>query len=270
MLRQLREDAGLTAEQVGIHLTCHASKVGRIENGRSGVRMLDLNVMLDLYGLKDQEARDRLVELAKESKKRGWWRVYDDVMKPGLAEYISLESAASQISTFQPMLIPGLLQTEDYVRAIMQGGRKLPSDEIERRVRLRLERQEWFDATGAHMWAVIGEAALRNQVGGPPVMREQVKRLLAAADGPEVTLQVLPFDVGAHPAIGSAFVILSFQERTEGDVILVEAMTSSIYLETEEQLDQYKFAFNHLRAAALAPRQTQEFLQRTLTDYSAR
>ncbi len=270
-LRRLREEAELTAEQVGVHLSCHASKIGRIENGRSGVRPLDLKAMFDLYGVANQKARDQLADLAKEGKKRGWWHVYSDVLAPTTAEYISLEAAASQVRSYEPILIPGLLQTEDYVRGLMRGGRVgSPTEDIEKRVRLRMERQARFTTEAPqHLWVVIGEAALRNRVGGTAVMREQLQRLVLACDQPNVTLQVLPFEVGAHPGVEGAFVVLSFPEQDQQDVILMEAMTSMLYLETEQQVSRYKFAFNHIRAAALAPQQSQEFLQGVLRDNSA-
>ena len=269
-LRRLREEAGFTAEQVGVHLSCHASKIGRIENGRSGVRPLDLKAMFDLYRIKEPKVREQLAGLAREGKKRGWWHVYSDVLVPTTAEYISLEASASHIRSYQPLLIPGLLQTENYVRGLMRGGRvDSSSEEIEKRVQLRMERQVRFTTEGPpHLWVVVGEAALRNQVGGVSVMREQVQRLLTASDQSNVTLQVLPFEVGAHPGIEGAFLVLSFPEQDEQDVILIEAMTSTLYLETEQQVSRYKFAFNHLRAAALAPQQTQDFLQRVIHDYS--
>lgn len=269
-LRRLREGARLTAEQVGEELSCHASKIGRIENGRSGVRLLDLKAMLDLYGVTDRTTRDQLIGLAKEGKKRGWWHVYNDVLSPTTAEYLSLEAAAGQIKSYEPILVPGLLQTEGYVRGLMAGGRVDASgDEIDKRVQLRMERQARFMAEEPQdLWVVIGEGALRSRVGGAEVMREQLQRLIRASDQPHVTLQVMPFEVGAHPGIEGAFSVLSFPERDQQDVILVEAMTSTLYLETEQQVSRYKFAFNHIRAAALAPQQSLAFLQRVLSDYS--
>ncbi|WP_327066324.1 helix-turn-helix domain-containing protein [Kitasatospora sp. NBC_01302] len=269
-LRRLREEAGLTAEQVGAELSCHASKIGRIENGRSGVRALDLREMFSLYRVTDQKTRDQLTGLAKESRKRGWWHVYNDVLSPTTAEFLSLEASASHIRSYEPLLVPGLLQTEDYVRGLMTGGRVgSPPDEIEKRVRLRMERQARFVAEDPQqLWAVIGEGALRKKIGGTEVMRGQLQRLLSACDQPNVTLQVLPFEVGAHPGVEGAFTALSFPEQDEQDVILIEAMTSTLYLETEQQVSRYKFAFNHIRAAALAPQQSQEVLERMLHDYS--
>ncbi|MET9750890.1 helix-turn-helix transcriptional regulator [Streptomyces syringium] len=268
-LRRLREQAGLTAEQVGEHLTCHASKVGRIENGRSGVRILDLRTMLDLYEVGDSRVREALTALAKEGKKRGWWQQYSDVLSTAAAEYVSLEAAASHIKDFQPILVPGLLQTEDYVQALMDGGRPDDTpDQISMRVRLRMERQSILSGEAPPLlWAVVGEAALRNQVGGPATMRHQIKALLEVSDKPNVTLQILPFTAGAHPGVDGAFTVLSMPEQDEQEVILVEAMTSSLYLETEQQVSRYKFAFNHIRAAAASPSQSRDLLRRALDDY---
>ncbi|WXH39569.1 DUF5753 domain-containing protein [Streptomyces netropsis] len=183
--------------------------------------------------------------------------------------YVSLEAAASHIKDFQPILVPGLLQTEDYVQALMDGGR--PDDTPEQifmRVRLRMERQSILSGEAPPLlWAVVGEAALRNQVGGPATMRHQIKALLEVSDKPNVTLQILSFTAGAHPGVDGAFTVLSMPEQDEQEVILVEAMTSSLYLETEQQVSRYKFAFNHIRAAAASPSQSRDLLRRALYDY---
>jgi transcriptional regulator with XRE-family HTH domain len=268
-LRTLREQAKLTAEQAGEHLSCHASKIGRIENGRSGVRSLDLRELLNLYGVTDAKRREALAAL-KEGRKRGWWHEYSDVLTAEAAEYVSLEASASDIKDFEPILIPGLLQTEDYVQALMAGGRpdSSPAD-IEMRVRLRKERQSVL--AGDHpvrLWAVIGEAALHNQVGSPAIMRAQIGHLLEVTTQPNVTVQALPFTVGAHPGVNGAFAVLAFPEPDEQDVILVDAMTSSLYLESERQVSRYKFAFNRIRAAAMSPSRTRELLHSALRRYS--
>lgn len=269
-LRRLRERAGLTAEQVGKHLDCHASKVGRIENGRSGLRLPDLRGMLDLYGVDDEDTRRSLSDLAREGKKRGWWRMYEDVLTPSAAEFVSLEAAADSIRSFEPLLVPGLLQTEDYARTVIRSGRPdLDADDAEPRVRLRMERQATLRGPRPpHLWAVVGEAALRNQVGGASVMSEQIQHLLTVSERPDVTVQVMPFTVGAHPGIGGPFVVLGFPGQDEPEVILVEATASSHLLESEEQVSHYRSVFDHIHAAALGPEQSQEMLRRTLRDYT--
>jgi transcriptional regulator with XRE-family HTH domain len=252
-LRRLRETAGLTCEQVAEHLECSASKISRVETGRVSVSPRDVRDMLDLYGV-PAEQRESLVQLARDSRQKGWWHAYSDTMLPQFATYLGLESAASEIRIYEVNLIPGLLQTEDYARAVIRAGMmNSPSEDVERSVALRMARQPAVTRDDPpKVWAVMDEAALRRRVGGAGLMRMQLEHLLAQAQLPNVAVQVIPFAGGAHPAMGRPFVILVFPDRVDTDVVYLEDLTSALYVEDVAEVDRYNVFFNHLRATALS------------------
>jgi len=252
-LRRLRETARLTCEEVADHLECSASKISRVETGRVSVSPRDVRDMLELYGV-PVEQRERLVQLARDSRQKGWWHAFSDTMQPQFATYVGLESAASEIRIYEVSLIPELLQTEDYARVVIRSGMmSSPSEDIERQVQLRMARQPAITrADPPKVWAVLDEAALRRQVGGPGLMRLQLEHLLAQAALPNVAVQVIPFGGGAHPAMGRPFIILVFPERVDTDVVYLEDLTSALYLEEVAEVDRYNVFFNHLRATALS------------------
>jgi transcriptional regulator with XRE-family HTH domain len=252
-LRRLREAARLTCEEVAEHLECSASKISRVETGRVSVSPRDVRDMLELYGV-PAEQRESLVQLARDSRQKGWWHAYSDTMQPQMATYIGLESAASEIRIYEVSLIPGLLQTEDYARAVIRAGMvNSPAEDIERRVALLMARQPAVVRDDPpKIWAVLDEAALRRRVGGAGVMRLQLEHLLAQAALPNVAVQVIPFGGGAHPAMGRPFIILVFPERVDTDVVYLEDLTSALYLEDVAEVDRYNVFFNHLRATALS------------------
>ena len=252
-LRRLRETAGLTCEQVAEHLECSASKISRVETGRVSVSPRDVRDMLDLYDVPGEQ-RERLVQLARDSRQKGWWHAFSDTMLPQFATYLGLESAASEIRIYEVNLIPGLLQTEDYARAVIRAGMmNSPSEDVERSVALRMARQPAVTRDDPpKVWAVMDEAALRRRVGGASLMRMQLEHLLTQAQLPNVAVQVIPFAGGAHPAMGRPFVILVFPDRVDTDVVYLEDLTSSLYLEDVAEVDRYNVFFNHLRATALS------------------
>ena len=252
-LRRLREAARLTCEEVAEHLECSASKISRVETGRVSVSPRDVRDMLELYGV-PADQRESLVQLARDSRQKGWWHAYSDTMQPQMATYIGLESAASEIRIYEVSLIPGLLQTEDYARAIIRAGMvNSPAEDIERRVSLLMARQPAVVRDDPpKVWAVLDEAALRRRVGGSGLMRLQLEHLLAQAALPNVAVQVIPFAGGAHPAMGRPFIILVFPERVDTDVVYLEDLTSALYLEDVAEVDRYNVFFNHLRATALS------------------
>jgi transcriptional regulator with XRE-family HTH domain len=252
-LRRLREAARLTCEEVAEHLECSASKISRVETGRVSVSPRDVRDMLELYGVA-AEQRESLVQLARDSRQKGWWHAYSDTMQPQMATYIGLESAASEIRIYEVSLIPGLLQTEDYARAVIRAGMvNSPAEDIERRVSLLMARQPAVVRDDPpKVWAVLDEAALRRRVGGSGLMRLQLEHLLAQAALPNVAVQVIPFAGGAHPAMGRPFIILVFPERVDTDVVYLEDLTSALYLEDVAEVDRYNVFFNHLRATALS------------------
>ncbi len=174
-------------------------------------------------------------------------------MQPHFGTYLGLESAASEIRIYEVNLIPGLLQTEDYARAVITAGMvNSPRDDIERRVALRMERQRLTNSSPPKVWAVLDEAALRRQVGGPEVMRVQLEYLRELSGLRNVSLQVIPFGGGAHPAMGRPFVILAFGEEADPDVVYLEDLTSALWVENVDEVDRYNVLFNHLQATALS------------------
>ncbi len=244
-LRRLREAARLTCEEVADHLECSASKISRVETGRVSVSPRDVRDMLELYGV-PAEQRESLVQLARDSRQKGWWHAFSDTMQPQMATYVGLESAASEIRIYEVSLIPGLLQTED-------GMMNSPREDVERRVALMMARQPAVTRDDPpKIWAVLDEAALRRRVGGAGLMRLQLEHLLAQAALPNVAVQVVPFAGGAHPAMGRPFIILVFPERVDTDVVYLEDLTSALYVEDVAEVDRYNVFFNHLRATALS------------------
>jgi transcriptional regulator with XRE-family HTH domain len=252
-LRRLREAARLTCEEVAEHLECSASKISRVETGRVSVSPRDVRDMLELYNVPAAQ-REGLVQLARDSRQKGWWHAFSDTMQPQFATYVGLESAASEIRIYEVSLIPGLLQTEDYARAVIRSGMmSSPGDDVERAVALRMARQPAMTRDDPpKVWAVVDEAALRRRVGGSGLMRLQLEHLLAQAALPNVAVQVIPFTGGAHPAMGRPFIILVFPERVDTDVVYLEDLTSALYVEDVAEVDRYNVFFNHLRATALS------------------
>jgi len=252
-LRRLREAARLTCEEVAEHLECSTSKVSRIETGRVSVSPRDVRDMLDLYGVSAQQGAS-LVQLARDSRQKGWWHAYSDTIQPQFATYIGLESAASEIRIYEVTLIPGLLQTEEYARTVIAAGTVGGDHEgTERNVALMMARQPLLTGDDPpRLWAVLDEAALRRTVGGAGLMRLQLDHLLDLARLPNVAIQVIPFGAGAHPAMGRPFVILAFPERADPDVVYLEDLTSALYVEDVDEVDRYNMFFNHLRATALS------------------
>jgi transcriptional regulator with XRE-family HTH domain len=260
-LRNLREGAGLTIEGVAQHLECSGSKLSRLETGKGLPRLRDVRDLLDLYKVTDPEQRELLLTMVRESKNRGWWTDYEDVLPAAFETYVGLEESATSIRTFQHH-VHGLLQTEDYARAMLRAALVAEGlDSIDRLVRLRIERQRQLTKEDpVELWAVIDEAALHRKVGGPKVMQGQMQHLMNVSEYPNVTLQVLPFDKGAHPGVIGAFSLIEFPDVTDNDVVYVDSPAGNIYLEKAVDLRRYTLVFDHLRAAALAPDESVELI----------
>ncbi|WP_329255441.1 helix-turn-helix domain-containing protein [Actinoallomurus sp. NBC_01490] len=261
-LRRLREASGLMIEDVAKHLECSMSRVSRIETGKSVARIRDVRDMLDLYKVGDAAQREQLLTLAKDAQQRGWWTEYESVLSAGLDTYVGLEASAASLRTFQTHLVPGLLQTEEYARALIKVGRPTESpDNIDRMISLRQRRQAMLaDAGTLELWAVLDEAVLRRPIGGVTVMRAQLARLLEADELPSVTIQVLPFARGAHPGLGGAFTIIGFPDPTDLDVVYVDSPAGNIFLEKDRDVRRHTTWFDHLRAAALPPDESTDFI----------
>lgn len=253
-LRRLREAAHLTIDEVGEKLECSASKISRIETGHVGVTPRDVRDMLELYAI-DDDQREALVQLAREARKKGWWHAYNEVFT---GSFVGLESDASSLHTHQALLVPGLMQTEDYTRSVIRSIRPdNTEEEVERRVSARVTRQKLLtDVQPPEYWAVLDEAVLHRVVGGTAIMRAQLLKLIELCDLPHVTLQVVPFAAGAHAGMEGPFLILGFPEPADPDVVYVENTTTGSYLEEPSDVYRYTLMFDHLRAAALNPSDT--------------
>ena len=263
-LRRLRDQAQLTIEDVAEKLECSSSKISRIETGNVGVTPKDTRELLRLYGVPDDQL-EALVQLAKEARKKGWWHSYNEVFT---GAFVGLEAEASSLRAYQALLIPGLLQTEDYMRAVIRAARPDATPaQVDKRAQARLARQELLtEPDPPRYWAVIDEAVLCRSVGGDAVMRAQLLALTRTATLPHVTIQVLPFAAGAHAGMEGPFLILGFPEQTDPDVVYVDNTTAGIYLEEPAEILRYTLMFDHLRAAALSPDDTMT----RITEASAR
>jgi transcriptional regulator with XRE-family HTH domain len=251
-LRRLREQASLTCEEVGQRLDCSGTRISRIETGRISVRPGDVRELLEVYGVTGAEA-DSLVQLAREARQKGWWHTYGQVLPTWFEAYVGLEAAAVRFRDFQSMVMPGLLQTEDYARAVLRAAPNPGSTEdIDRQVALRMERQATLgQANPPDLWIVLSESIVRVHVGGPAVMRAQLRRLIDVAARSNVTLQVLPFTTAAQVQPISPFTILEFPDAADPTVVYLEHLTGSLFLETAEEVRRYTVVFDHLRAEAL-------------------
>lgn len=252
-LRRLRAAAGLTCEDVAAQLDCSASKISRIETGRVLVSSRDVRDLLGIYGV-PQEQRDSLIQLARESRQKGWWHPYGVTVQPHLATYLGLESSACEMRIYKVNRIPGLLQTEDYTRALLatQKVRDPPPDE-ERQLAVLVERRRQANLSPPTVWAILDEAALRRQVGGLEVMRAQIEHLIGLAALPKVYLQVIPFASGAFAAMDLPFLILAFPDPADSDVVCIGYPTGMLWIEEIAEVGRYNHLFNHVRAAALSP-----------------
>jgi transcriptional regulator with XRE-family HTH domain len=250
-LRHLREEAGLTIQDVGEKLEMSPSTVSRMETAQVGVRPRDLRFLLDMYQVSEAE-RDQLLQIARERRKQHWWQEYADLPNIHVA---GLEEDASTIWQYSTQLIPGLLQTEAYARAVLEAIRlDAKGEDIERRLELRIHRQAVLTGEDApEYWVVLDEAVVRRQVGGPSVMAEQLGQLVEAAKRPNVTLQVVPFTSGEHAGMDSEFTILHYRDSDDPDVVYIENTGSDLYLEAPEVTRRYNKIFDHLRAAAQNP-----------------
>jgi hypothetical protein len=245
-----------------------ASTVSRIETGTSGVKPADVRSLLDAYGVTDPHLRDLLLVLSGSGDGDGrhhWWHAYRGVLPPTYRDFISLESQASAMRTLETTVVPGLLQTPEYARAVTAAALEGASEErLDALVEVRLARQHVLRADPPlELSAVLDEAVLRREVGGPGVMSRQLERLVEAARLPQVRLRVLPFSAGAHIGVTGPFVIFSFSRTSDLDVVVLDHLTSSHYLERKEDLRAYSEAFDALSNHALSPEDSLDFIAGT-------
>lgn len=247
---------------------CSAAKISRLETGQRSISLRDVRDLCDLYRVDDPARREHLMTLARESRQRAWWQDFD---LGNLSTYIGLEAAATSISDYDTSAVPGLLQTPEYARALIAAHRPLFTPaEVDARVEARLTRQQLLtraEPTPPRFWAVCDESALRRVVGSPAVMGAQLQVVVERAALSNVTVQVIPFSAGAHPGMDSTFTILDFKEPAVSNVIYVEGLVGDIYLERQADLDRYAHVFDHLRATALGPKDSLEYIDTIGEEY---
>jgi transcriptional regulator with XRE-family HTH domain len=267
-LRRYREAAGLNAAQAADAIRGTHSKISRMELGRVAVKQRDVNDLLTVYGVTDQDVRDRLLFLAREASAQGWWHQYTDVMPDWFERYIGLERAATHIRGYQVQFVHGLLQTPDYARAVIRiANHHAGAAEIDRRVSLRMERQRLLtEPDPPKLWAVLDEAALRRAPNGRESMRGQLRYLLEVTGLPHVTLQIVPFSSGAHAAAGGPFSILRFDGWDVPDVVFLEQISSADYLDDPEQVLNYRTMMDQLGIQAATPSASRDMLLALLRD----
>jgi len=264
-LRRLREDAHITTEQAAGAIRGSHSKISRMEHGRVGFKDRDIADLLTLYGVTSGEEREALIRLAREANTPGWWQGYADILPHWVEPYFGLEAAASIIRCYEVQFVPGLLQTEGYARALIRMGNASTEEEVLRRAEARISRQDILNRdTPPKLWAVMDEGALRRPIGGEAVMREQLKHLIDMCDHPDVTLQVLPFEVPSHPAMGGPFTILRFSEPDLRDVVYIEQLTSALYLDKAGEVDSYLEVMEQLCLQAEPSAKTPQILKSAL------
>jgi transcriptional regulator with XRE-family HTH domain len=260
-LRRLRELAGHTAAHVADELGWSESKLSRIETAQSTIRNADLERLLAVYGPTEQE-RSRMLALAGQSRQRAWWEAYGDSLPNAYEAYIGFEAEATAIFTYQCQVVPGLLQTAEYAHAVNQVEHPDEPDLVNQRVSVRMARQAVLTREPApRFWAILDEAVLRRSVGGPDVMRRQLTRLAEAAELSMITIQVLPFDAGAHRGWAGSFVVLEFAGSTEHPLAYCEGMTGGVIRSKPEEMRQYWMSFESLKSASLSEPDSIDFIR---------
>ncbi|MEV5974302.1 helix-turn-helix transcriptional regulator [Streptomyces sp. NPDC051921] len=267
-LRRLREAKNMTAEQVAERLLVSQSKISRLENGRRSISQRDVRDLCGVYEVEDERVVDSLMQMAKDSRQQGWWHAFGDIP---YSVYIGLETDAESLRVYEPQIIPGLLQTHGYAEAVINGAlpESTPAD-IDKRVTVRTRRQDRIkdDERPLRLWAVIDEGALRRVVGSRQLMVQQLEHLVEQSHLPHVTVQVLPFHMGAHPGISGHYAILEFPDTSDSSVVYIEGVTSDLYLEKAQDVAKYSVMYEHLRAQALNAEDTREFVTRIAKEYA--
>jgi len=266
-LRSLRTASGLTREEVVERTGINSVTMYRIEHARVRPQTRTLRTLLDLYGV-EKEQQAELVALLRDARERGWLHPYQSELPEQYMTFIGFEGEAESASNYESLFVPGLLQTEDYARAVITGVLPFASrDEVERRVEVRMERQQVLRGDNPlQLWGIVDEAALRRQVGSPAVMRAQFRHIMEASELPNVTFQVIPFDAGAHAGMPGSFIVLQFAEEAIPDVIYIDSMAGDLFLEAESDVRRYKLVFEHLRAVSASPDASRALLASLATE----
>ncbi len=267
-LRRLRELKGMTAEEVAERLLVSQSKISRLENGRRSISQRDVRDLCGVYEVEDVRIVDSLMQMAKDSRQQGWWHSFGDIP---YSVYIGLETDAASLRVYDPQVVPGLLQTRQYAEALITGA--LPETalaDVEKRVQVRLRRQERISApeNPLRLWTVMDESAVRRVVGNRSLMRDQLEHLVEQSQLPHVTVQVIPFDMGAHPGLNGQYAILEFPDAADSSVVYIEGVTSDLYLEKANDVQKYSVMYEHLRAQALNVDQSRQFIADIAKEYA--
>lgn len=270
-LRTLRDQAGLTIEEVAKELECSVSKISRLETGQGIPKSRDVRDLLNQYGVTDQAYRERLMRWVRDGQRQGWWDDFSDVLAPdpedpllpdNFSRFVALEQDASEVRYFESTVVNGLLQTEDYARAVLSTLSIADHEAVDRLVEFRMRRQDRLylheDPLIVHL--VLDEAVLHRPIGGKQVIREQLKRLLADARRPNITIQVLPFSVGAHRSVDGSFAVLTFSDSDDNDLVYVESHLGQLYLEKDHDVAVYKRIFDALVDTCMSPDQSVTFV----------
>lgn len=264
-LRRLRDHAGLRLEDVAKVLECSTSKVSRIETGQGLAKALELRAMLDLYGVTDDEARRVIIDIHRRASESGWWEQdeYESVLPSGLGVYVGLEYDARLVQTWELSWVTGLLQTADYARAVLGSSRIGQSEEADRLVNVRMERQKRLTASSEplELWAVMDESVFRRPIGGPDTVRDQIGHILDLGKLPNVNIQVCPLSKGMHPGLRGSFAILEFGPA-DPRVVYVEAPSGNLFVERDSQVRSFASSYSALQATALDPTDSAALLQR--------
>jgi transcriptional regulator with XRE-family HTH domain len=266
-LRRLRESNGISRADAGYQIRSSESKISRLELGRVGFKERDVTDLLTMYGVSDEDERQNFLGMVKDSNLPGWWQSYGDVMPRWLDNLVGLEEAASRIQTYELQFVPGLMQTEEYARAVVSHG--MPdslNDELEQRVAFRMRRQKILLRPNApRLWAVIDESVLRRPIGGTAVLRVQVDKLLELTAMSNISLQVVPLEMSGYAAEG-AFTLLRFTEAELPNLAYIEHLSGALYLERLDEVEPYSRALDRLAVDAMTPDQTRQFLRKLRTE----
>lgn len=269
LLRTMRAEAGMTVEQVAESLLCAASTISRLETGQRSASQRDIRDLCNLYGVTDPAVRDHLNALAREGRKQAWWQPYD----LPYATYVGLEAEAVCISDFEPGVFPGLLQIPEYARALHQGAMPRLSDAvIEQRIEVRKNRQTILtrdDPPPPKLEAIVDEGVLHRPIGGRDVMAAQIDHVIAACELPNVTVRVLGFGAGAHPALDSTFILMHFAHPVPA-VVYVEGLVGRMYVERAPDVERYERVFERLRELAMTPQESLNLMVRMRAVYETR
>lgn len=260
-LRRLRERAQRTVADVAGQLGWSESKLSRIETAHIGIRKPDLERLLGVYDL-DNPARARLLAVAVRSRQRAWWEAYGDALPDAYETLIDFEAEAGSIFTYESQVVPGLLQTSEYASAVTQAYvLDEPVDFVDQRVQVRMARQAVLTRDPApELWAILDEAVLRREIGGPDVLRRQALRLMEMSERPTITIQVLPFSVGAHPALNGSFILLEFPNGSEQPLAYSEGITGGVFRNKPEHVSRYRLIFEALRDLSLSPAESLDMI----------